>query len=104
MVCGVLTDGILREKDAVQIGPFKDGNYRTGRIESIRRNKQPVRFLRPGEAASMALAVDETYVQSIRRVRFFCLCKLSVTKHLIYMQKSHEHLNFCLKSAGFHFN
>ncbi|VDK73976.1 unnamed protein product [Litomosoides sigmodontis] len=67
VVCGVLTDGILREKDAVQIGPFKDGNYHLGRIESIRRNKQPVRFLRPGEAASLALAVDEMYVQSIRR-------------------------------------
>lgn len=71
VVCGVLTDGILREKDAIQIGPFKDGNYHSGRIESIRRNKQPVRFVRPGEAASMALAVDEIYVQNIRRVSSF---------------------------------
>uniref|UniRef100_A0A0R3RSY2 Tr-type G domain-containing protein n=1 Tax=Elaeophora elaphi TaxID=1147741 RepID=A0A0R3RSY2_9BILA len=67
VVCGVLMGGILREKDAVQIGPFKDGNYHIGRIETIRRNKQPVHFVRPGEAASIALALDGTYIQNIRR-------------------------------------
>uniref|UniRef100_A0A1I7VG43 Tr-type G domain-containing protein n=1 Tax=Loa loa TaxID=7209 RepID=A0A1I7VG43_LOALO len=67
VVCGVLTEGILREKDAIQIGPFKDGNYHIGKIESIRRNKQPVRFVRSGEAASMALALDEICIPNIRR-------------------------------------
>uniref|UniRef100_A0A8R1TXV4 Tr-type G domain-containing protein n=1 Tax=Onchocerca volvulus TaxID=6282 RepID=A0A8R1TXV4_ONCVO len=67
VVCGVLTDGVLREKDSIQIGPFKDGNYHVGRVESIRRNKQPVRFVQPGEAASIALTLDEIYVENIRR-------------------------------------
>lgn len=85
-MCGVLTDGILRENDAIQIGPFKDGNYHIGRIESIRRNKQPVRFLRPGEAASMALALDEIYVQNIRRVRlFFCFIHFIVIIKICYL-------------------
>lgn len=68
-MCGVLTDGVLNEKDVVQIGPFKDGSYRIGSIESIRRNKQPIRSIRPGEAASLALALNESN-ESIRRVSF----------------------------------
>ncbi|MCP9264787.1 GTP-binding protein 2 [Dirofilaria immitis] len=67
VVCGVLMDGVLREKDSVQVGPFRDGNYHIGRVESIRRNKQPVCFVRPGEAASVALALDKIYVESLRR-------------------------------------
>lgn len=73
MVCGVLMSGILREKETVQIGPFKEGGYHIGRVESIRFNKQPVRFVRPGEAASVAIALEEIYVQDIRRVSFFVL-------------------------------
>ncbi|VDN49444.1 unnamed protein product [Gongylonema pulchrum] len=67
VVCGVLTEGLLSEKDDVQIGPFKDGSYHASSVRSIRRNKQPVRSIRPGEAASVALVLDKKSEESIRR-------------------------------------
>ncbi|VDM99144.1 unnamed protein product [Thelazia callipaeda] len=68
VVCGMLTNGVLHEKDSIQIGPFKNGSYQIGNIETIRRNKQPVQFIRPGEAASLALTLDENIFDgSIRR-------------------------------------
>lgn len=72
MVCGVLIDGVLSEKERVQIGPFRDGSYQLGVIDSIRRNRQPVRSVRPGEAASVALALENSvYEDHVRRVKHF---------------------------------
>ncbi|KHN86488.1 GTP-binding protein 2 [Toxocara canis] len=70
VVCGMLTDGVLSEEDRIQLGPDRNGAYHIGKVESIRRNKQPVRSIKPGEAASVALSFEhplEAAVADIRR-------------------------------------
>jgi GTPase len=68
VLCGILTQGVMSEGDAVQIGPDSSGAFHLGKIDSIRRNKQPVMVIRPGEAASVAVSfVSPTNVNSLRR-------------------------------------
>lgn len=58
-MCGLLTEGIINEGDKIKIGPDLNGLYHPGKVESIHRNKQPVRSIKPGEAASLAVSFDE---------------------------------------------
>ncbi|VDK42255.1 unnamed protein product [Anisakis simplex] len=58
IVCGMLTDGVLSEENRIKIGPDRNGAYHVGKVESIRRNKQPVRSIKPGQAASIAITFD----------------------------------------------
>lgn len=55
VVGGMLSQGRLQEGQGVFVGPFRDGSYEKAQIGSIRRSKQPVRAILPGEAASVAL-------------------------------------------------
>lgn len=69
MLCGVLSQGILYEGDAIQVGPDTSGKFHAAKIDSIRRNKQPVFVIRPGEAASIAVSFSSPKdVISLRRV------------------------------------
>lgn len=58
VVCGLLTEGVLYVGDRMKIGPTRTGEYQEGRVGSIRRNKQPVFSITPGEAASIAVNFD----------------------------------------------
>uniref|UniRef100_A0A7E4W4Q5 Tr-type G domain-containing protein n=1 Tax=Panagrellus redivivus TaxID=6233 RepID=A0A7E4W4Q5_PANRE len=58
VVCGILNEGILCVGDRIKIGPNRLGQYQSGRVGSIRRNKQPVFSINPGEAASVAINFD----------------------------------------------
>jgi GTPase len=62
VVCGLLNEGVLYVGDRIKIGPTRNGNYQEGRVCSIRRNKQPVFSILPGEAASIAISFDEKNV------------------------------------------
>ncbi|RCN40060.1 elongation factor Tu GTP binding domain protein [Ancylostoma caninum] len=62
VVGGMLTEGRLQEGDAVLLGPYKDGSFEKlfsftlqAYIGSIRRSRQPVQAVLPGEAVSIAL-------------------------------------------------
>lgn len=62
VVCGLLMEGVLYVGDRMKIGPSRTGEYQEGRIGSIRRNKQPVFSISPGEAASVAINFDQPNV------------------------------------------
>lgn len=71
VVCGMLIDGVLSEDDRIRLGPDRNGAYHVGKVDSIRRNKQPVRSIKPGQAASVALSFEhplEAALADIRRV------------------------------------
>ncbi|CAJ0590382.1 unnamed protein product [Cylicocyclus nassatus] len=55
VVGGVLCEGRLHEGDLVLVGPYKDGSFEKAYIASIRRSRQPVQAVLPGEAVSIAL-------------------------------------------------
>lgn len=59
VACGMLTEGRLTEGESVMVGPAKDGRFYLASIDSIRRSKQPVRSVFPGEAASIAIRFKE---------------------------------------------
>lgn len=58
VVCGLLTEGVLCVGNRMKIGPTASGSYQLARVGSIRRNKQPVFSILPGEAASIAVTFD----------------------------------------------
>ncbi|KJH43078.1 elongation factor Tu GTP binding domain protein [Dictyocaulus viviparus] len=55
VVGGMLWSGSIREGDTVLVGPYKDGSFEKANISSIRRSRQPVQSVLPGEAVSIAL-------------------------------------------------
>ncbi|CAJ0939076.1 unnamed protein product, partial [Mesorhabditis belari] len=55
VACGMLSEGRVTEGDKVVIGPTKNGNFHLAEITSIRRSRQPVRTILPGQAASIAV-------------------------------------------------
>jgi GTPase len=55
VVAGLQNEGILYCGDRIKIGPTKNGNYQEGRVCSIKRNKQSIFSICPGEAASIAV-------------------------------------------------
>ncbi|ETN82282.1 elongation factor Tu GTP binding domain protein [Necator americanus] len=55
VVGGMLSEGRLQEGDPVLLGPYKDGSFEKAYIGSIRRSRQPVQAVLPGEAVSVAL-------------------------------------------------
>lgn len=65
VVCGLLTDGMMSEGDLIKIGPDLKGTYHTRKIESIHRNKQPVRSIKPGEAASIAISLTKFFSSAV---------------------------------------
>ncbi|KAK0408609.1 hypothetical protein QR680_004053 [Steinernema hermaphroditum] len=67
VVYGYLTEGILREGDRIRIGPDTAGQYFGAKIGSIRRNRQPVRSVHPGEAATIAIRREEGMEVQLRR-------------------------------------
>lgn len=70
ILCGLVTVGTFNENDRVQVGPDARGNYKFGRILSLRRNKQSVWTVHVNETASIAVTFDdETDVGWMRKVR-----------------------------------
>nr|CDJ86008.1 Protein synthesis factor and Translation elongation factor EFTu EF1A domain containing protein [Haemonchus contortus] len=67
VVGGMLSSGRLQEGDAVLVGPYKDGSYERAFIGSIRRSRQPVQAVLPGEAVSIALNRRCKTSQPLRR-------------------------------------
>uniref|UniRef100_A0A1I7ZC12 Tr-type G domain-containing protein n=1 Tax=Steinernema glaseri TaxID=37863 RepID=A0A1I7ZC12_9BILA len=67
VVYGYLTEGVLREGDRIRIGPDSCGHYFQAAIKSIRRNRQPVRSVHPGEAATIAIKKEQTMELQLRR-------------------------------------
>lgn len=55
VVGGMLSSGRLQEGETVLVGPYKDGSFEKVQIGSIRRCRQPVQAVLPGEAVSLAL-------------------------------------------------
>ncbi|VDM58510.1 unnamed protein product [Angiostrongylus costaricensis] len=55
VVGGMLWSGRLQEGDSVLVGPYRDGSFERASIGSIRRSRQPVQAVLPGEAVSIAL-------------------------------------------------
>ncbi|CAI5453385.1 unnamed protein product [Caenorhabditis angaria] len=58
VVGGMLSEGQLHEGANVLVGPTKDGMFHEASIGSIRRSRQAVACVNPGEAASIALNVE----------------------------------------------
>ncbi|VDO24056.1 unnamed protein product [Haemonchus placei] len=67
VVGGMLSSGRLQEGDAVLVGPYKDGSFERAFIGSIRRSRQPVQAVLPGEAVSIALNRRSKTSQPLRR-------------------------------------
>ncbi|TKR70107.1 hypothetical protein L596_022171 [Steinernema carpocapsae] len=67
VVYGYLTEGVLREGDEIRIGPGSCGVYVSARISSIRRNRQPVRSVYPGETATIAFKGNQLVDVQLRR-------------------------------------
>uniref|UniRef100_A0AC34GYB9 Tr-type G domain-containing protein n=1 Tax=Panagrolaimus sp. ES5 TaxID=591445 RepID=A0AC34GYB9_9BILA len=62
VVAGLLNEGILYVGDRVKIGPNRVGTYQEGRVCSIKRNKQSIFSIHPGEAASIAIKFNDEHV------------------------------------------
>ena len=62
-----MNEGILYVGDRIKIGPSRNGNYQEGRVCSIRRNKQPIFSILPGEAASVAVSFDSVDENTVIR-------------------------------------
>lgn len=59
-VCaGTLRNGIIREGDKLLIGPSDDGNFQNATVTSIHRNRTPCREIQAGQAASIAVDVED---------------------------------------------
>uniref|UniRef100_F1KSM9 GTP-binding protein 2 n=1 Tax=Ascaris suum TaxID=6253 RepID=F1KSM9_ASCSU len=69
VVCGMLIDGVLSEDDRIRLGPDRNGAYHVGKVDSIRRNKQPVRSIKPGQAASVALSFEHPLEAALADIR-----------------------------------
>ncbi|WKY12143.1 hypothetical protein Q1695_003601 [Nippostrongylus brasiliensis] len=67
VVGGMLSEGRLQEGDAVLVGPYRDGSFEKAYIGSIRRSRQPVQAVLPGEAVSIALTRRTKASQPLRR-------------------------------------
>ncbi|XP_015795657.1 GTP-binding protein 2 [Tetranychus urticae] len=67
VVGGLLTSGILKEGNWIQIGPNIEGNFVKAQIQSIHRYKVPCRVVRAGESATLALANKEP--ESLEQLR-----------------------------------
>ncbi|CAI4225094.1 unnamed protein product [Auanema sp. JU1783] len=57
VVYGMLSQGRLQEGDTMFVGPLRDGTYEKAQVRTIRRSKQPVRAILPGQAATIALTI-----------------------------------------------
>ncbi|KAE9417196.1 hypothetical protein Angca_002472 [Angiostrongylus cantonensis] len=68
VVGGMLWSGRLQEGDSVLVGPYKDGSFERASIGSIRRSRQPVQSVLPGEAVSIALHRRSELSLPLRRV------------------------------------
>lgn len=68
VVGGLLTSGILKEGNWIQVGPNIDGNFVKAQIQSIHRYKVPCRVVRAGESATFALAnKDPESLEQLRK-------------------------------------
>lgn len=67
VVGGMLWSGRLQEGDAILVGPYKDGSFERATIGSIRRSRQPVQAVLPGEAVSIALNRRSEHSLPLRR-------------------------------------
>jgi len=54
---GLVTQGIIVEHMALQVGPFDDGSFRCVKVGSIRRNKAACRLVRAQQSAALALDI-----------------------------------------------
>lgn len=64
VVGGLVTQGIITEGMALNLGPFEDGSFRPVTISSIKRNRAPCRLVRATQSAALALNVP---VSALRR-------------------------------------
>ncbi|GMT11924.1 hypothetical protein PFISCL1PPCAC_3221 [Pristionchus fissidentatus] len=55
VACGVLSEGSLRMRDRVMVGPSKEGKWRVATVAGVRRAKVPVLSVEPGQAVSLSL-------------------------------------------------
>lgn len=69
VVCGLMNDGMLSQYDRIQLGPDKKGMFHIGKVDSIYRNKQPVRYVGPGEAPSIAISLTEPDALAFEDIR-----------------------------------
>ncbi len=68
VVSGTLSQGMVREGDKVVVGPTESGEFIPVTVTSIHRNRTPVRVIRSGQAASVAISNVER--NELRRVSF----------------------------------
>ncbi|CAI2354613.1 unnamed protein product [Caenorhabditis sp. 36 PRJEB53466] len=59
VVGGMLSEGQLHEGADVLVGPLKDGSFEKVAVGSIRRSRQAVACVNPGEAASISLNLPD---------------------------------------------
>ncbi|EPB79432.1 elongation factor Tu GTP binding domain protein [Ancylostoma ceylanicum] len=81
VVGGMLTEGRLQEGDAVLLGPYKDGSFEKAYIGSIRRSRQPVQAVLPGEAGMVLISASAKPSSCRRFVASLFLLSHS-TRHL----------------------
>ncbi|CAJ0582883.1 unnamed protein product, partial [Mesorhabditis spiculigera] len=55
IACGMLQEGRINEGDKLVMGPAKNGSFELVEVGSIRRSRQPVRSILPGQGASIAI-------------------------------------------------
>lgn len=62
-VCaGTLRNGVIREGDKLLIGPSDDGSFQKTKVASIHRNRTPCRVIQAGQAACIAVNVDDDFI------------------------------------------
>ena len=81
VLAGTLVNGVLREGDAVVLGPSNTGEFMPAKVTSIHRNRAPCRVALAGQTASVAVSYEDTEF-AIRRVSILKLLIFSDILHV----------------------